>query len=394
MNISNTILNNTQEEKTNPVQDLQNKPVVYLKGLNGIRAIAALAVVASHTLMAFKQFGLPEMHGLEMASYGVTMFFTLSGFLITYLLLIEKTEYGDVNIRQFYIRRILRIWPLYYFYLLLAVIILFSFGEDVFRSKLVLYFVLLANVPYILEIQMPVIGHYWSLGVEEQFYIFWPWIVRKVSRLFVWLFCFIIGVLLLKFACWWYYHKSGNPIPLATVHITRFHCMAVGACGAILFFNKHKLFLRLSYSYLAQAVIALVLFLIAINKFNIIPLINDEVVSGVSLLLIINVAGNTKSIFKLNGKIFDYTGKISFGIYVYHPLIIFLAEKLLASSLSNFPPTTRIIIISAIVLSVTFLVAGLSYKYFESRIIRYKSKFARIKSSGSAEEALSLAKVN
>lgn len=100
--------------------------IIFLPGLNGLRAIAAIAVVISHITLIFSTFGSDfKLFGSDdkgnpnaylLASYGVTIFFVLSGFLITYLLILEK-EKKPINIKSFYIRRILRIWPLYYFYL-------------------------------------------------------------------------------------------------------------------------------------------------------------------------------------------------------------------------------------------------------------------------------------
>src|SRR5688572_17546909 len=97
---------------------------IHLPGLNGIRAIAALAVIFSHIGLSLHQFGLKSLPDIDLAGYGVTIFFALSGFLITYHLLIEKQRFERVNIRQFYIRRILRIWPLYYLYIALVIITL------------------------------------------------------------------------------------------------------------------------------------------------------------------------------------------------------------------------------------------------------------------------------
>lgn len=88
-----------------------------MSGLNGIRAIAAISVLISHMNESLSFFGLSNLQGLDLAGFGVTMFFALSGYLITYLLLLEKRDYARINVGQFYIRRILRIWPLYYFFL-------------------------------------------------------------------------------------------------------------------------------------------------------------------------------------------------------------------------------------------------------------------------------------
>ena len=102
---------------------------VYFPGLNGLRAIAALAVVLSHLTIALGNFNLNahllgtlpngNPKGIDLADFGVSIFFSLSGFLITYLLLAENSR-GKINIKNFYIRRILRIWPLYYLYFLIA----------------------------------------------------------------------------------------------------------------------------------------------------------------------------------------------------------------------------------------------------------------------------------
>src|SRR4051812_16240676 len=101
------------------------KKVLHFSGLNGLRAIAAIAVVFAHTTTGLYSFGLdcfifgkyPDGNPKStlLAGFGVSIFFALSGFLITYLLLEEKRQ-KEINIKNFYIRRILRIWPLYYLY--------------------------------------------------------------------------------------------------------------------------------------------------------------------------------------------------------------------------------------------------------------------------------------
>ena len=87
------------------------KESVHLKGLNGLRAIAALGVVIAHTAVIKLEFG--DLIPTGLTSNAVTIFFTLSGFLITYLLFLEK-EKKEINVKKFYLRRILRIWPLYF----------------------------------------------------------------------------------------------------------------------------------------------------------------------------------------------------------------------------------------------------------------------------------------
>jgi len=355
---------------------------IHLKGLNGVRAIAALSVVITHIVQRFEDFGLPRMHGFEAAGYGVTMFFTLSGFLITFLLLKEKEKLGDINIKKFYTRRILRIWPLYYFYLALAVICLLLYDKEVLNGNTWFYVLLTANVPYILQTQIPLISHLWSIGVEEQFYLFWPWIVKKTTKLLKWLLLFIGIVLSLKLLFWFYYHKTGNSIPLSIIQITRFHCMAIGACGAVFFFREDKKFLRFSFSLVTQIVLWLVLALCALDWFRGVPLINDEIIALVTLFLILNVAGNPKTIIPLDNWYINYLGKISFGIYMYHPLIIYLVAKWAGSFTRTLETDFQYIVIYLLVMFLTIVIAGLSYRFFETPFLRFKDKFTLVKSSG------------
>ena len=83
----------------------------YIPELTGLRALAALMVFAGH---ASKDGLLPEFLGISYSMQGVFLFFVLSGFLITYLLLKEEEITGTISIKDFYIRRVLRIWPLYF----------------------------------------------------------------------------------------------------------------------------------------------------------------------------------------------------------------------------------------------------------------------------------------
>jgi peptidoglycan/LPS O-acetylase OafA/YrhL len=154
---------------------------VYFPGLNGLRFIAASLVIIFHLEYKKVCFSLPNFFGYKFMSVigdlGVSLFFVLSGFLITYLLLKEKHQGGTVAIKKFYIRRILRILPLYYFIILLGFFILPNF--DVFyiplKSELLdysnllqigLFVFFMANIGCILYGNLPYIDQTWSIGVH------------------------------------------------------------------------------------------------------------------------------------------------------------------------------------------------------------------------------------
>lgn len=376
---------------------------IFFSGLNGIRAIAALAVVFSHITHELDDFGLnPFIFGQNsdgnpkatlLASFGVSIFFTLSGFLITYLLLAEKQK-GNINIKNFYIRRILRIWPLYYGYLILALITGFLFDFSVLKNSAFLYIFLLANIPFIIGGMLPFLGHYWSLGVEEQFYSFWPWNVKKSKSILRTALVMCGGLISLKILIRIIDIKNlnGNTSLLYdALHVTRFHCMLIGAIAAILYFNKSRLLLLLTNNKITQFLTWLIILLITINKFHVASLIDNELVSIVTVSLIIGQIEKRKRIINLNKSIFDFIGKISYGIYVIHPLIIFYLSKVFF--FSENAGIWSYILVYAAVIGCTITIAHFSYTYFEKYFLKMKDRFSTVMSSGTMRDVQSQVEV-
>lgn len=121
----------TPPAETQPAAAANNKVGVFFEGFHELRAVAALSVLAHHIELMKQREGLPtllntSLHSLfqHLGKNGVYLFFVLSGFLITYLLLAERERFGFIDIRSFYIRRVLRIWPLYYLIVALAFLVL------------------------------------------------------------------------------------------------------------------------------------------------------------------------------------------------------------------------------------------------------------------------------
>lgn len=353
---------------------------IHFKGLNGIRAIAAIIVLLSHTGPELHMFGLKDITGFEFASFGVTMFFALSGFLITYLLLMEKTNYKHVDIKKFYVRRILRIWPLYFLYLFLALLATAYYFPELLPGSAGWYFVLGANIPFIFGTAIPLIRHYWSLGVEEQFYLFWPLLIDKTKKVFRTIAIFLVAWLILKGFCRLYQIKTGNDIPYMAMQITRFDCMAIGAMGAILFFEKKKRFLQFCYSYAAQIIAWGSLVLIVLDRFHVASIIDDEILAVLVVIIIVNVASNPKTLISLENKLFDFLGRISYGIYVYHPLVVFMLSRILKNWF-NLGYNSYVAAIFVLTLVSTILIAYVSYEFFEKRFLQLKTKFAKVASS-------------
>jgi peptidoglycan/LPS O-acetylase OafA/YrhL len=141
-----------------------------IPSLDGFRAIAILLVLFCHSRLS-KGFPAGLTDVARLSEVGVTVFFVISGFLITSLLVAEDAKNGRINLRNFYTRRILRIFPVYF--LFVAFIMLWGNIEKlgITNNNLLHAFTFTVNFD-----QNPnwFLGHFWSLGVEEQFYIFWP----------------------------------------------------------------------------------------------------------------------------------------------------------------------------------------------------------------------------
>ena len=371
---------------------MEEKPI-FLSGLNGIRTIAAIGVMISHINLALPKFNVKNFslfgfsndgktEGWMLGEHGVTMFFVLSGFLITYLLLKEYKKTKTINIKAFYIRRALRIWPLYYFYLLITILISFFILSNEFlpTSSTFYYSFFLANVPFINQNALPALDHFWSIAVEEQFYLFWPFLFLFFNINFK---NIIILLILLQalFRIYLWYKFPFSTIALLSV-VNRFDCMMFGGLGALLYLEKSKFIIflnRKSIQYFSW----LIIFFLIINKLNFFNSIIEIFLIGfVTLCIIIGQINIENRVINLENNIMSYLGKLSFGIYVYHPLLILLTSNFFKNN-GYFSEVTFTLIINILILGLTITISHLSFFYFENRFLKLKPKFSIIHSTNS-----------
>lgn len=145
-----------------------------IPGIDGLRALSILIVLVSHIQNTKYAPGILMFLGKHVfwGSLGVHIFFVISGFLITGLILKEKVKRGIVNLKSFYWRRFVRIFPVYYFYLLTNYILNFLFNLKMENHMFISAMLYLQNFPHFA--QPWINSHSWSLAVEEQFYLIWP----------------------------------------------------------------------------------------------------------------------------------------------------------------------------------------------------------------------------
>jgi peptidoglycan/LPS O-acetylase OafA/YrhL len=375
---------------------------IYFPGLNGLRFWAAFLVILHHV----EQFKLwQKMPNLFRNTFfeaighqGVSLFFVLSGFLITYLLLAEYEKTHHIAIKNFYIRRILRIWPLYYLIMIIGFFILPRFINigpvaqlnEHFTIKVLLFMFMLPNVLRVTE--APVVGanQAWSVGVEEQFYIIWPLLVRTFRKVFL---KFLIVFILLKFSVTIlmaisldYLLSPDYKYMMYLRTIQRFwdllqiEQMSFGAIGAYVLFYKKEKILKAIYHPISQIFMVLGIIVILTIRFKFIGQTLFDAL--LFTILIINVSTNEKFILKLENSVYSYLGNISYGIYMFHTVCISLVLTVLQKTgvdQGNWYVFNGLLYVLSVIL--TIIVAGLSYKYFESFFLKQKERFMIVVSS-------------
>jgi peptidoglycan/LPS O-acetylase OafA/YrhL len=164
----------------------------YQPELDGLRFYAFLGVFVYHTLPQQPAFyrglhlPLPSLWAAVASSgaSGVDLFFTLSAFLITTLLLRERGQTGGISLRLFYIRRILRIWPLYFAVLAVAVVLAHTVpGQSLPWYYVAGYLLFIGNwINVAFGHPLSVCGPLWTVSIEEQFYLVWPVLMKMLER--------------------------------------------------------------------------------------------------------------------------------------------------------------------------------------------------------------------
>lgn len=345
-----------------------------LKGLDSLRAIAALIVVWGHIEL------LKEWNGVQATAYwgpggqyAVILFFVLSGFLITYLIVKERQKYGDFSFKKFYIRRALRIWPLYY--LILALSYIFFMPNGVPTRTLVLNLLTFSNIPPALKSGWEGSPQVWSIGVEEQFYLFWPLVLYFVPK--KWMNVFMISFIVVYTIMFphglnWLNTMTIKNETLYTFVLglfakTKFNCMAI---GGFLGYNlaMDKKWLKPLYE---NKIIVISSFVLAFGiwisgtRFG---FFSYEVYSIFFGLMIVGLVRN--NFFNIDNKVTSFLGKISYGIYMYHWMVLLIFIEFLPKNHLFYNE-----IIYILGGSFTILISWISYNTYEKFFLNMKKKF-------------------
>ena len=307
------------------------------------------------------------------------MFFVLSGFLITYLLLSEESRFGGFSIKAFYVRRLLRIWPLYLVICCLAFLVLpaismfeiptwTNFWNVENKWTIALGFLLMIpNVILSCEGPIPYVHHLWSIGVEEQFYLMWPIVMSlsKRHRLKIILSVIVSYYVMLK--CVRLFNLDSLDCVLALVYVAP---MAIGSAFGVIAFRNNYLFKALINNSLFGFV-TIVTILLLIQGFSF-PMFNWEWYSLLFGVIIVNLACNPTLKSALESRSLRYLGNISYGLYMYHPIavvsaVIFGLHTGMGSNWFIYPMSFLI----------TVSVSAVSYRWLEKPFLQLKSRFSK-----------------
>jgi peptidoglycan/LPS O-acetylase OafA/YrhL len=351
-------------------------------GFDGIRGLSVLAVILTHLHVypVLEQVGLlsPKITPMINGTIGVQAFFILSGFLITYLLIRENATTGTVSLRNFFVRRALRIFPIYWLVLILLFIMTMWLNTGVDRRTFVYAFLYSYNfVPNVLYSNL--IGHTWSLAVEEHFYLVWPVIFvflfrRNPNHLTMLLIVAIAGSYLL------FDVLQSNEALMNAYFVGRWtpfagREIAFGCLGALLVTSAQLSFRRFLGSRIAIALG------VAFYASSLVPVLPAPYMRPIGLALVIFwifLNQESRLVRFLEIRPLAYLGMISYGVYMYQGF--FLATGPYRFPGQEWPPHSQAGLL------LLAIVAPLSFHFLERPILRLKSKFTTRKPDHLDEE--------
>lgn len=318
-------------------------------------------------------------------AFGVDLFFALSAYLITILLIREEEVRRHIDIRAFYVRRILRIWPLYFFFIAVAALVpLWDRTQHLRWPYIVGYLLLAGNWVYAWQgLPHSIAGPLWSVSIEEQFYLLWPLALRRMSRRQ--LVFAVIGLLLLANAVRAYLvfsHVLGAAVEYNT--FARLDAIALGILVAYALGSEVPTLSLFSRVALAGCSLSLWCIVAGYTNLNaqteVAPvlgtLLGRPLVAIAAAGMLIAVIGAPAAGAKILTNLWlTYLGRISYGLYVYHAAGLLIARHLFrANSIKGF--TTYAL--SGFILTVIF--SSISYRWLESPFLKMKERFSVVRS--------------
>ncbi len=390
-----------------PISD-KKQNTVYFRNLDVLRFVAVFLVMLTHGFSGFMLWiGKPKLITVPgndreyneagkvlykffgNTSFGVDIFFIISGFLITYLLIVEKDRFGKIGLGKFYVRRALRIWPLYFLILLITPFLINLTGSKPPNYYAAAFFYYNYHVIWTVGGEFP-IGHFWSLSVEEHFYLVLPLIMFFFnSKHYLKIF---ITIIVISAFYRYYVFLQGNTVFYKLYYdtLSNMDTLALGGVLACWHF-KHPIRMPKNPAIPAICILFL-LFIFCIGERTewssafMVMFSKYIYLAFASVLFLYCLFSDPGTSEKTKPGIFHYLGKISYGIYIYHNIVVYLLGRFIIAYNpgESWNPEFLVPVKNSfgwfcfLYFGLTIAIAALTYELLEKRILKLKNRFSLI----------------
>jgi len=369
--------------------NLKKQSTIYFKHLDVIRFFAAFMIIILHSYEAWNSwFDNGTNHVVKELFFfsgyinqfiknlniGVDVFFLLSGFLITYILIQEKSRFKTIHIWKFIVRRTLRIWPLYFLLILTAPFLVNLLGTKSPNYLANIFFVGNFDIMHSKSWAYP-FAHFWSIAVEEHFYLIWPFILYLIPNKHLLKSFFIILSLSIFYRLYTALTVEHYSFHILLHTMSRIDVMVIGGIGAY-FYSKKPFTIHLSRP-IRILLFSSLLILLSIEPYqtwNTVYLAGFKKYIYIGLISILLIDYNFNPNFKhiLPKKSFiHYLGRISYGIYMYGNILLLYVIKQIMWKFH----ITNMWAFFAITITLSILIPIISYELFEKQILKLNKRF-------------------
>lgn len=382
-----------------------NTIIKWFPGLDALRILAASLVVIMHTHLGMKQAGLPTLTEIPLLLKGfsaVSFFFVLSGFLITYLLLSEKTKTNSVDIPQFYWKRVFRIWPLYFIVIAVGcafyweIVPALGLDFEIEYSKplaIFMYVFFAANFMNSIFHVGGMLHITWSIAVEEQFYLFWAPMMKKIQHqlgtIIILLIVIFLGLNIANTARLFELSEGMHQF----IHTLQFHYMGFGAGAAYLLFHQREKLLNwvIFKNKAVQALLTVLLlsYYLFYDKSTLGEILTPVPLALLYAWLIINVSVNSRKIFSLDYAWLNKLGSVSYGVYMFHMIVVYAFGFVMQKMPIDFLGSAAYFIAYYFgVISISIGIAFISFRFIEQPILAKGKAFLENRKANQTQNSL------